>query len=491
MHQEQQPPHQQPPSNNSVYILNPQPAHGQVQYVYAVPYAVTMPPTGSAYPILVAPVTAAPVYGRWQHVHPDISKLLPADLEPSLLEVPTDGTYVPPMMALPTPADGVPAQEDVQVLEAAVREWTGKYEETVEKIRKGANVEKEMKKQESTIEVLLESLGSARKNLKIIQSKIEKGAKDAGKISFKSLGAKMSGKYDQIRQKEQAELDAAKREEDSQLKVVEEYDTSLKVARAERSRLQEQLSSDDLQATRKELIGILNQAFDPSPTPHSHRLLTTLHQTQTAIKQVDKDLYAHHLAATHVTEALQLLRLAKKQFETTRGSEGRQEMHLQVGDAYGNYLGYDRSRRSAVEAGNRVAAACYAVPKCGKFFWAREQLGTDVQVLARTSFSSLYGYIDDDKHLIPMQVAASALERRLEQALSWLQRAERSLGVALEGAVGISVAWRRTVTAYRVAALGVGREAAGTKGEDVEWLLPGRGVVEDAAVGGSVMLLSG
>ncbi|KAJ3115813.1 hypothetical protein HDU96_011091 [Phlyctochytrium bullatum] len=459
------------------------------------PYAT---PFGSASPVVAIPATGATAYAfpmyahsRWQHLPPQIAALLPTDLEPSLTEVPNDGSYIPPLVPLPTPEDGVPAEQEAPALAAALQGWKGKYVETVERIKGLAGSDEELQTKEYSIEFLKGQLSRAREELKTIRQNLEKEAKDVEKmgkaLSFKSIGAKMSGKYDKVRSKEQAELEAAMQTEQAQLQTIEKIETDIVLAQVERDRLQKR--AHELKTARKDLIAILNQAFEHSPVPQSHRLHTTLQHTQNVLHQVDVDLRAHRLATKHLTEALRLMRLAQQQFDEALWREVRT---MEPGDRYnlGHFV-YDPSKQSVADAGARVAAACIAVPRCAKFFWSREQLGTDLQILVHQSFATIYDRTRDYLHLKAMKDDAAAHERHLTQALSWLALAECALAGAIDGCVGSFVAWRRVVTAYRVRALGgVGETEKGTKGEDVEWLLPGNGVVEGMAVGGTVTLVS-
>ncbi|KAJ3106171.1 hypothetical protein HDU96_008309 [Phlyctochytrium bullatum] len=518
--QSSQPQHMTFQANSSTFLAAPQPGTGVTTFAPLTLQPGANPFAGLTGPVLVLPAGAAgnaePIYlqavpisapvNRWQHLPAPIAELLPGDLEPSRTEIPSDGTYTPQLVPLPTPADRVVGYGDEGALVERLEPWMGRYAEVVERIRGIVPAEQELKKQEDAIATFTRQLSAAQDNLTAIRKFINTKQAQVSTFSFKSS---------KVRKQEQAELEASKESQRVQVQVIADLNASLAQATSERDLIKQHVHHEELKDLRKELITILNQAFANAPTSQAERLHSNLQNSQSSLRQADADLRANLLAAKHLREAVDLLRAARKKLDQAMEKEAWAETAALVSTASaiasvasvamegGGWFvvgidddrgagaeEYRASRKLVGEAAARIAAACIAVPKCAKFFWSREELATPVEILVQSTFKNSFTRVRDLLHFKHMKAEEAAHERHLFQALSWLQAAERGIEAGLDTCVAVSIAWRRTVTAYRVAGMGKGRGAAGTKGEDVEWLLPGSGVVDGMAVGGTVTLLS-
>ncbi|KAJ3113451.1 hydrolase 76 protein [Phlyctochytrium bullatum] len=436
-------------------------------------------------------------------------------------------SFDPMSLTVPDTLEEEPPEFAPVVVEA-LQPFVAKYVGAVSRIRTlhKALEARDEKIVAAELEATEAKIVKVRKETDELRVKREKEAKDVkkleGKMSVKLFTAKMSGKLDEVRNKEVRELNEATEKLDAKIAELEE-------AKAIRSALQSEVEEvatrvEDLRVARRELIHLINEAFDSLPLPAEDLdtlLETRLEQGKSRIAQVDACSRSYKLAASCLQEANGLLEEALLTVRTTINS-----LASPFQTAYTEEVAMDnakKSRSTMAKALKLVVTACHLEPVCAEVLDIE-----DIETYSRTIMNNLNatrrGLPKSDSFLLVEGLVIIARNNLNNVLIPRIHRTVDHLTTVFTALVKRIGAYRRALTAHRIGCFEVlldhqrfdappeddGAEAApavvvepvevgktirpeavDVAGGEVEaWLLPNNGVCGDMAVGGAIALQS-
>ncbi|KAJ3099902.1 hypothetical protein HDU97_002686 [Phlyctochytrium planicorne] len=162
------------------------------------------------------------------------------------------------------------------------------------------------------VEDLEKGITTDRKWLDFLEEQQQKDTQDVQKIqgfSFKSVKAKISGKYDEAKQKELEELEKTKAEKASREQSLRE-----KTAKLEKAKIAYEHAKADavaLSATQKELIRFMEQAMAAHDTNETAFLLSAIQDGKSLSSKVGADLKAFQAALQIASKMVETMKAAK------------------------------------------------------------------------------------------------------------------------------------------------------------------------------------
>ncbi|KAI8845596.1 hypothetical protein BC829DRAFT_445665 [Chytridium lagenaria] len=400
---------------------------------------------------------------------------LPSDVVPSYAQIAEDGTYAAP--ALPPPPPQYSAVDDSNILP-----WISAYSQLVQKINSLIYVDPLLAQQNGIVTSLTATLNNDRRELTALQAQQVKEAKDVKKIdngfSFKSMKAKMSGKYDQVKEKEYAELNAINATIAAKQGAIAQNTDTLGKATAERDRLA--AIGLELKNSRKSLVHTLNKAFENSATtnPNDNNINTGLQQAKATLTQVDNDLKSHKTALGLLGGAITSLQAALVHLRQATDSQEFDMYFDNVFSEMSTLQNSEDAQAKAAMAGALIRQASYVLPILPG------RLG-DTNIGSLDMFLTMFvdNIFTDIYNLERLRQAELKCQQTLANCASvvnWLTTAVASITSVREGMSSFE-----TAVAAHGPACGVTVHVALT---DIDAILPNNGVVEEAAVGGAVAL---
>ncbi|KAJ3111283.1 hypothetical protein HDU96_005818 [Phlyctochytrium bullatum] len=466
------PPSGPPPAANGSYAPPPGPPPA-AKGSYAPPPGA--PPAGGSY----APPAGPPPPG------------VPADIKPSTAYIADDGTYAaPPIPAAPPSYSAI---DDSSILP-----WVQAYAGLVQKINSLVTIDAQLAQQTSTVNSLQANVSQAQRELTALQQQQAKEAKDVAKIekgfSFKSLGAKMTGKYEQVKAKEIAELQMANQAVVQKQNQLNDATNVLNSAKAEQSKLA--ASALELKNARKSLVHTLNKAFENShaTNPNDASLYGSLQQYKSVLIQVDSDLRAHKTAMGFLGQAIDLLRQALAHIASATESQQVDMFFDNIFSEMNTLENSEDAQRKAGMAGALIRQASYILPSLPGRLGDTNigSLDAFLTIFVDNVFTDLYNL----ERLREAEMKCRHTLANCSSVLAWLGTAVASISSTRDQLIGQLSNVRRSLTQYRMqcfesavashgASCGVTAYVAVT---NFDGILPNNGVVEEAAVGGAVAL---
>ncbi|KAJ3104736.1 hypothetical protein HDU97_008915 [Phlyctochytrium planicorne] len=415
----------------------------------------------------------------------------PPNVTTSNAKVGDDGSYAAPSM--PPPPPSYSGADDPSLLP-----WVSAYAQLVEKINSLTSIDAQLAQQSQVVASLTAQVNNDRRELGALQTQQAKEAKDVQKIdkgfSFMSIKAKVSGKYDQVKEKEYAELNQINAAVAAKQNVLNQNAQILASATAERDRLAAQAL--DLKNTRKSLVHTLNKAFENSAAtnPNDANLYNSLQQSKTSLIQVDNDLKAHKAALSLLGSAVVHLQEALAHIASATDSQQVDMFFDNPFSEMNTLANSDDAQRKAAMAGQLIRQASMYIPSLpGRL--GDTNIGTldaFLTIFVDNIFTDLYNL----ERLRQAEIKCRQTLTNCIAVTSWLSSAVASISsvrdLVITNVSQIRKALRdyrmstfETVVAKHGASCGVSVHVALTNFDSI---LPNNGVIEEAAVGGAVAL---
>ncbi|KAJ3199890.1 hypothetical protein HDU67_002451 [Dinochytrium kinnereticum] len=308
------------------------------------------------------------------------------------------------------------------------------------------------------------------------------------------MKAKMSGKYDQVKEKEYAELNQINAAVTAKQNLLAQNTQTLQQATAERDRLSAQAL--ELKNSRKSLVHTLNKAFENSAAtnPNDSSTYAALQQAKASLTQVDNDLKAHKTALGLLGGAITHLRTALGHLDQATQSQQVDMFFDNIFSEMSVLQNSEDAQRQAALAGALIRQAAYILPVLPGRLGDTNIGNIDafLTLFVDNIFTDLYNL----ERLRQSEIKCQQTLTNCASVVNWLTTAVASIASVRETMITQVSQIRRALTHYRVQcfetvvathgpACGVTKHVALS---NIDAILPNNGVVEEAAVGGSVAL---
>ncbi|KAJ3100103.1 hypothetical protein HDU97_002485 [Phlyctochytrium planicorne] len=170
------------------------------------------------------------------------------------------------------------------------------YKSFIKKISEMVSAEEDIKAKKKTVEDLEHTVETNKNLLKILQEQLEKEEKDVKKLdqslSLKKMKAKLTGKFDEIRQKELQDVEKSRLERESRERAIAEANAKLEKARVGYNLAKG--DADGLSNVRFDLKMLLEEAFASFtyPTGVLNTYKSSIRILESALERIEIDRQA-------------------------------------------------------------------------------------------------------------------------------------------------------------------------------------------------------
>ncbi|KAJ3104730.1 hypothetical protein HDU97_008909 [Phlyctochytrium planicorne] len=413
---------------------------------------------------------------------PKIGKVVP-----SSANVDTSGNYTL-VYGLTDPIHAIPE------FDGALEGLVVSYVRLVEEVRKLVGADDKAEMQRILVQELTLAIELDKKALVDLIAQEAKEAKDVKKMegfSFKSMKAKMSGKFDDAKQKELQEFERVKEARMSKERAIADNTRLLSVATSELDTLNSTAAT--LLRYRKELINTINKAFETSTNPSSTHLSTQLDQGKLLIRQIFIDVKAFQAAKELMEDAKKAVRHALFYLKEAIGSG-------QWNVFNGNSISEINMIRMSEECAKSTESAVMELKKICDIVPAVQKMLSSINIQTPNATlaymtQSLGINLMNLEMLRRNETVLNRTQQELEAIDGWLDKCVASMKVALVSIKEQVGRTRKALTVYRMGCLEVTAIHKGVLTrrmlgeEECDAVLPKNGVVDGAAVGGQISMV--